>query len=366
MGRVPRPRRRIPVGAFATMTDTTPRTDPHLEGVHADDAMARAVGVARAARLTARPNPWVGAVVFDAAGTVVAEGATEPAGGRHAEVVALEAAGERARGGTLAVTLEPCSHHGRTPPCTGAVIAAGITRVLIGVEDPDPRVSGEGIRQLREAGIEVTTDVASDMVSDQLAPYLHQRRTGRPLVLAKMAATLDGRTAAPDGTSNWITGEEARREVHLMRAESDAVLVGAGTVRTDDPQLTVRSVEGPDPLRVVLGAAPAEARVRPCLEWSDSPESLLDHLGEQGHLQLLVEGGAETIAGLLDRDLVDRLIVYIAPSLHGGTSGRPLIGGSGATTIAGLRHGRFVDVRRVGEDLRVEFDPRTGPNGEEH
>ena len=347
------------------MNDTTPRSDALIGATHAEGLMALAVDVARTARVAARPNPWVGAIVIDADGAVIAEGATEPVGGRHAEVVALEAAGDRARGGTLAVTLEPCSHHGRTPPCAEAVIAAGISRVLIGVEDPDPRVSGQGIAQLREAGVEVASGVAAEIVAEQLAPYLHQRRTGRPYVIAKMAATLDGRTAAPDGTSNWISGQEARREVHRLRAESDAVLVGAGTVRADNPRLTVRDAVGPDPLRIVLGTASDDAEIRPCLEWTDTPEALLDHLGAEGHLQLLVEGGAETIATLLERDLVDRLVVYLAPSIHGGSSGHHLVGGVGATTIAELRRGRFIDVRRVGEDIRVEFDPRSGSFGEE-
>jgi len=360
-----RPCRRIPAGAYATMNDTTPRTDALVGPPHAEALMALAVEVARGARIAARPNPWVGAIVLDAGGSVIAEGATEPVGGRHAEVVALEVAGDRARGGTLAVTLEPCSHHGRTPPCAEAVIAAGISRVLVGVEDPDPRVSGQGIGQLREAGIEVTSGVATELVSEQLAPYLHQRRTGRPYVIAKMAATLDGRTAAPDGTSNWISGQEARREVHRLRAESDAVLVGAGTVRADNPRLTVRDAVGCDPLRIVLGTAPDDAEIRPCLEWTDAPEALLDHLGAEGHLQLLVEGGAETIGTLLERDLVDRLVVYLAPSIHGGSAGYHLVGGVGATTIAELRRGRFIDVRRVGEDIRVEFDPRWGSFGEE-
>jgi len=327
------------------------------------DAMSAAIDAAESARLTSRPNPWVGAAVVDSSGAVIATGATEPVGGRHAEVVALgRACAEEA---TLAVTLEPCSHHGRTPPCVEAIIAAGVARVLIGVEDPDPRVCGGGIAALREAGVEVVTGVLADQVEQQLGAYLHHRRTGRPYVIAKMAATLDGRTAAPDGTSNWISGEEARREVHRLRAESDAVLVGAGTVRADNPRLTVRDAEGPDPLRVVLGIAPDQAEIRPCLEWTDAPEALLDHLGSEGHLQLLVEGGAETVGTLLERDLIDRLVVYLAPSLHGGSGGHHLVGGVGATTIAELRRGRFIDVRRVGEDIRVEFDPRSGSIGEE-
>jgi len=325
------------------------------------DAMSAAIDAAESARLTSRPNPWVGAAVVDSSGAVIATGATEPVGGRHAEVVALGRA--CTEGATLAVTLEPCSHHGRTPPCVEAIIAAGVARVLIGVEDPDPRVCGGGIAALREAGVEVVTGVLADQVEQQLGAYLHHRRTGRPYVIAKMAATLDGRTAAPDGTSNWITGEEARADVHRLRAESDAVLVGAGTARVDDPLLTVRHVEGPDPLRVVLGRAPESARARPCLEWTETPEALLDHLGAEGHLQLLVEGGAETVASLLALGLVDRLIVYLAPSIHGGSAGRPLVGGPGATTITEVATGRFVGVHAVGRDLRIEFDPRSPEEG---
>ena len=187
-------------------------------------------------------------------------GATAPPGGPHAEVTALAAAGEAARGATLYVTLEPCAHHGRTPPCTDAIIAAGVARVVVGIEDPDEQVAGRGIAALRAAGLDVTVGVAADEVAEQLAPYCKHRTTGQPWVVLKMAASLDGRTAAPDGTSRWITGEAARRDVHRLRARSDAVLVGAGTVRADDPALTVRLDDGAgaatQPLRVVLGTGP--------------------------------------------------------------------------------------------------------------
>ncbi len=193
-------------------------------------------------------------------------GATAPPGGPHAEAAALAAAGEQARGATLYVTLEPCDHHGRTPPCTAGIVEAGVARVVIGIEDPDPLVAGRGIETLRASGVEVDVGVEAARVADQLAPYLKHRTTGRPWVVLKMAATLDGRTAAPDGTSRWITGEASRRDVHRLRAQSDAVLVGAGTVRADDPELTVRLGDGEatsEPLRVVLGSVPPDARVRP-------------------------------------------------------------------------------------------------------
>src|SRR6516164_2267677 len=216
------------------------------------ERMRRAMALAAEVRTTTAPNPWVGCVVVptragSGAGTTdVFEGATAPPGGPHAEVSALDRAGERARGATLYVTLEPCAHHGRTPPCTDAIIEAGVARVVIGIEDPDPHVAGRGIALLREAGIDVTVGVAADEVVAQLAPYLKHRTTGHPWVVLKMASSLYGRTAAPDGTSRWITGEASRRDVHRLRADSDAVLVGAGTVRVDDPELTVRLDEGLD------------------------------------------------------------------------------------------------------------------------
>ena len=186
------------------------------------------MAAADAVRGTTSPNPWVGCVVVSGPDPAqVFEGATAPPGGPHAEVTALNRAGERhARGATLFTTLEPCSHHGRTPPCTEAIIAAGVARVVIGVEDPDPKVAGSGVAALRAAGIEVAVGLGEADVTEQLAPYLKHRRTGLPWVVLKMAASLDGRTAAPDGTSRWITGEEARRDVHRLRARSDAVLVG--------------------------------------------------------------------------------------------------------------------------------------------
>ena len=190
----------------------------------------------------------------------------EPPGGRHAEVVALDLAGEAAAGSTVYVTLEPCSHHGRTPPCAEALIAAGVARVVVGVEDPDRNVAGRGIDRLRQAGREVTVGVSSAAVRASLAAYLAHRRRGRPWVVLKLACTLDGRIAAPDGTSKWITGPEARADAHGLRAESDAILVGAGTVRADDPALTVRDADGRDPLRVVLGQ-PARRAPVPSRRW---------------------------------------------------------------------------------------------------
>jgi diaminohydroxyphosphoribosylaminopyrimidine deaminase / 5-amino-6-(5-phosphoribosylamino)uracil reductase len=325
--------------------------------------MRRAVALAEEVRTRTAPNPWVGAVLVPApTGEAPYEGATAPPGGPHAEVSALAAAGPAARGGTLYATLEPCAHHGRTPPCTDAIIEAGVARVVIGIQDPDPQVAGRGIAALEEAGIDVTVGVAADEVAEQLAPYLKHRRTGRPWVVLKMAASLDARTAAPDGTSRWITGEAARRDAHRLRARSDAVLVGAGTVRADDPELTVRlhgdadadAGGGSQPLRVVLGQAPPDAKVRPALELSGDLPDVLAELGRRGVLQLLVEGGATVAHDFHAAGLVDRYVLYLAPVFFGGDDSRPLFAGPGAGTIADVWRGQLVSVERLGEDLRVE------------
>jgi diaminohydroxyphosphoribosylaminopyrimidine deaminase/5-amino-6-(5-phosphoribosylamino)uracil reductase len=321
--------------------------------------MDRAMAAADSVRGTTAPNPWVGCVIVSSEDpALVFEGATAPPGGAHAEVAALTRAGDRhARGATLFTTLEPCAHHGRTPPCTDAIIAAGVARVVIGIEDPDPQVAGSGVEALRAAGIEVQVGTAAEAVTEQLAPYLKHRTTGQPWVVLKMAASLDGRTAAPDGTSRWITGAEARRDVHRLRARSDAILVGAGTVRADDPELTVRLGDGPaprQPLRVVLGAAPPGAKVHPALELSGPLRGVLAELGRRGVLQLLVEGGASVAREFHAAGLVDRYVVYLAPVLFGGDDGRPIFSGPGAGTIDDVWRGKLVSVERLGDDLRVE------------
>jgi diaminohydroxyphosphoribosylaminopyrimidine deaminase/5-amino-6-(5-phosphoribosylamino)uracil reductase len=312
--------------------------------------MGRALDLASTVRASTSPNPWVGAVIEPGG----FEGATEPPGGRHAEVVALDNAGAAARGATMVVTLEPCAHHGRTPPCADALIEAGVARVVVGIEDPDPRVRGKGIARLREAGVEVTVGECADEVRAQLAPYLKHRSTGRPWLVLKLAASVDGRTAAPDGSSQWITGEAARADAHRLRAESDAVIVGAGTVRADDPSLTVRHVEGRDPLRVVLGKASPDAKVQPALELDGDLDHVLDELGRRGVLQAVVEGGP-TVAGAFHRaGLVDRYVVYLAPVLFGGDDGRSLFTGPGAPTIDDVWRGRITNVERLGDDLKLE------------
>ena len=326
--------------------------------VNDEQRMSQAIQVAASARLHASPNPWVGCVLVTSTGAAY-EGATEPPGGRHAEIVALHTAagaGAQVHGATLYTTLEPCSHHGRTGPCVEAIIAAGIGRVVSAIEDPDPHVAGRGHAGLRAAGIEVMIGPNSDEVVEQLRPYLHHRRTNRPFVVLKLAATLDGRTAAADGTSQWITSPEARRRVHLIRAESDAICVGAGTVRADDPALTVRHVEGPDPRRIVLGRAPVGAKVRPCDEWHGPLTDLLDKLGAEGVLQLLVEGGATVANDFHCQGLVDRYVLHVAPALMGGDDGRALFAGAGAPTITDLWRGDLREVRPLGPDLEIILD----------
>ncbi len=329
------------------------------------ESMARAIAAAGEVRCITAPNPWVGAVLRTDEGDLFS-GATSEPGGPHAEVNALEAAGDRARGATLYVTLEPCSHQGRTPPCVDAIRAAGVSRVVVGIEDPDPLVAGKGIEALRDAGIEVDVGVQAEQVRNQLAAYLTHRSTGRPHVVLKLAATLDGGTAAPNGTSQWITSPEARADGHRLRAESDAILVGAGTVRRDNPSLTVRDYRPPvlpgsgsvDPRRVVLGSVPAEALVRPCTELKGEIPELLDQLGSEGVVQLLVEGGA-TVAGEFHRaGLVDRYVLYLAPALFGGDDQQGLFSGRGAFDISEVWRGRFVATTRVGPDLRIDFEPR--------
>ena len=324
--------------------------------------MQTALHAAAQVRTRTSPNPWVGAVVLSPEGEVVGIGATQPPGGDHAEVVALRAAREVAAGGTLVVTLEPCAHHGRTPPCVDAIVAAGVARVIVGVTDPDSRVAGQGLAALRASGVDVEVGLLATEVASQLEPYLHHRRTGRPYVVCKLATTMDGGIAAVDGSSQWITGAEARVDAHKLRAESDAIVVGAGTIRSDDPSLTVRHVDGRDPLRVVLGNAPAEAKVRPCMEWNGDLPALLDDLGHRGVLQVMIEGGSRTVRSFFDLDLIDRYVLYVAPALLTGTGAVPMIAGPSAASMESIWRGRFAGVQQFGSDLRIDLIPLNRSN----
>lgn len=329
--------------------------------------MRRAIANASAARLRTSPNPWVGAVIVDQYGALY-DGATEPPGSRHAERVALDLAGEAAEGATLFTTLEPCDHHGRTGPCVDAIIDAGVSHVVIGALDPDPNVSGAGMERLAKAGVHVTVGVEAPAVEVQLAPYLTHRSTGRPHVVVKLAMTLDGFIAAPDGTSQWITGPEARRDVHRLRAESDVIVVGSQTVEADDPSLTVRDftpslademLGSLDPWRVVLGtrAAGLEAgsKTAPYESWPGSIGGLLDELGSRGHLQVLVEGGGSTAGSFHRLGLVNEYWLYLAPAIMGGGDGQNPFAGEGAITMERIQRGRFLDVTPLGDDIRIRY-----------
>jgi len=318
--------------------------------------MRRAMRMADTARLRARPNPWVGAVVVCVSGGVY-EGATQAPGSAHAEIEAMNAArhaGDSLIGATLYTTLEPCSHTGRTGPCAQAIIDAGITHVIAAIADPDEKVAGQGFAILRTAGVEVTEGVCAAEVSAQLAPYLHHRRTGRPFVMLKMASTIDARTAIPNGP-RWITGDEARVRVHQLRAESDAILVGAGTVRVDDPELTVRHVEGPSPRRIVLSheAVSATAKVNPCTTWNNDIETLLETLGNEGVLQLMVEGGPTVATAFHERGLINRYVFHIAPTISGSVEAPGVFIGNAAMPLTDCT---LVSAASFGADLEIVLD----------
>ena len=318
--------------------------------------MAEAMAEGDKARLHAPPNPWVGALVVRD-GVVVAAGHTQVPGESHAEVEALRRAGEAARGATMVVTLEPCCHVGRTGPCVEALIEAGITRVIVGSLDPDPRVAGRGVAALRDAGLDVEVGVGLEAVRAQLAPYLWHRVTGRPYVVLKVAATLDGIVAMADGSSQWITSEEARRDAHVLRAQSQAIIVGARTVRLDDPALTARLGNVTlEPQRIVLGHAPEGARVHPCWERQGDLGAVLDELGEHDALQVLVEGGATVASAFLEAGLVNHVVWYVAPALAGSAEGRGALARMSTSGITALRRARFSDVRRVGVDVRMDLE----------
>lgn len=348
---------------------------PDLSERSVDDRfMDLAVATAWRARRLVSPRPWVGAIVVPEGSTPEAGpvfgGATDGRSGPHAEVVALSRAGAAARGSTLYSTLEPCSHHGATPPCAEAVADAGVARVVVALADPDTRVAGTGIELLRGRGVHVDVGIGADEVAIQLEAYLHHRRTGRPWVVVKLAATLDGKVAAPDGSSQWITSDEARADAHGLRADSDAVLVGAGTVRADDPSLTVRlpgwEQVGDEPvhdgvrqpLRVVLGRAPTGARVLPAVEASGPLTDILDDLGSRGVVQVLVEGGPTVAHAFHTAGLVDRYVVYLAPALAGGDDAKGMLAGSGAATVDDFWRGEIARVQQLGPDVRIDVIPR--------
>ena len=360
--------------------------------------MLRALQLAALGTGRTSPNPLVGAVVLDASGVLVGEGYHARAGEPHAEVGALAQAGERARGGTLLVTLEPCCHHGRTPPCSEAVIAAGITRVVVAMADPNPQVAGGGLAQLRAAGITVICGVAEAEARALNRPFCHRIATGRPLGLLKWAMGIDGRTALSNGASQWISGAEARTWVHRLRATCDAVIVGGGTVRSDDPLLTSRGQRQPEPLRVVLSRsldlpasaqlwdqasaatlvvhgpeAPQEARqqlaalgaAHPGLQSLElpqcSPRLLLEALAERGCNQVLWECGPELAAAALREGCVQEVAAVIAPKLMGGLAARTPLGELGFTAMAQVPSWQTLAPEALGDDWLWRLRP--APDG---
>ncbi len=350
----------------------------------------RALGLAERGRGLTSPNPTVGAVVV-ADGRIAGEGWHEGPGLPHAEVVAIREAGDRAEGATLYTTLEPCSHFGRTPPCTEAVIAARIARVVAAMRDPNPVVDGRGFVALEAADIQVRSGVLAGEAERQNEAYVKHVRTGVPFVTWKMASSLDGKVASRDGTSRWITGEAARADVHRLRAAADAILVGAGTALVDDPSLTVRDpgYRGRPPLRVLVDArgrvtetgdlfdgsaptmvattdlAPRErreawrARGAEVVEYEPEgfgvpPRALLADLGKRDVQHVLLEGGPTLAWSLVEDRAVDKVIVYLAPKLIGGEDAPGILGGRGFAPIAQAMQLRIASFDPVGEDLRVE------------
>jgi len=327
-------------------------------------AMRRALALAANGPL-AGGNPRVGCVLLDGAGNVVAEGWHHGAGTPHAEIDALSHAVPGAAR-TAVVTLEPCNHTGRTGPCSEALIAAGIRRVVFAVDDPGP-VSGGGAARLREAGVEVVGGVLADEAAAFIEAWLVARRRERPWVTVKWASTLDGRAAAADGSSRWITGPQARADGHRLRAESDAILTGTGTVLADDPALTARDAEGGllprQPVPVVVGAraVPSDAALRRhpagLVEAGDRPlEELLDELYARGMARVLVEAGPTLTSAVVAEGLADELAVYLAPKLLGGPA--TAIGDLGISGIGDALVYEVRDVRRLGEDLALTLRPK--------
>jgi diaminohydroxyphosphoribosylaminopyrimidine deaminase/5-amino-6-(5-phosphoribosylamino)uracil reductase len=380
-------------------TAPTPRGDPaggskteRPEGLPAgaEAWMHEALAEARLAVGRTHPNPAVGAVVVRE-GQIVGRGHTAPAGGPHAEVRAIVDAGPRARGADLFTTLEPCDHFGRTPPCTEAIVAAGVARVFAGSADPNPLVDGRGVRRLRELGIPVWTGVLASETDSLNRPFFKAMRVGLPWVTLKAAVSLDGKLATASGDSRWVTGEAARAEVHRLRNLVDAVLVGAGTVRADDPSLTTRLPEGGgrDPLRVVVASELHLSPERQLFRQRSDARTLVVHVEGQGGeraaelaavgaellavsgrpgavdleatlrallrrdmLHVLVEGGPRVFSAFIREGLADALVLHLAPKLVGG-DGLSWLGPLGLDRMAGARSIRVESVRWLGEDLEV-------------
>ena len=366
------------------MTDVTAADHTH---------MAHALHLAAHGQYSAPPNPAVGCIVLDASGARVGEGWHRRAGESHAEVHALEMAAGRARGGSAYVTLEPCSHHGRTPPCADALIAAGVRRVVAAMQDPNPRVAGQGLAQLRQAGVETVVGVLAREAAEQYRGFVASLTRARPWVTVKLGLSVDGRTALADGSSQWITSVPARADVQRLRARASAILTGIGTALADDPALTVRdgnlALHGREPLRVVFdaraqlpaasklasdgkatlvfsaqaswpGATPPALRVeRAALDAAGriDIEAALQRLAELDCNEILVEAGPRLAGGFVASGLVDEIVLYVAPTLLGETAQPSFTLPQPLQALAERARFSFRDVRMVGPDLRLTLRP---------
>ena len=356
--------------------------------------MKRAIELSMKARLISPPNPWVGCVITNNS-HIVGEGYTQKTGSSHAEIMALEKAKNQTEGGVVYVTLEPCAHFGRTPPCTEALIKAKIKKVVIGLKDPDFHVCGKGIEQLKSAGIEVVTDVCSDLIAKSLSPYLFHRKTNRPYCVAKAATSVDGKIAAYDGSSQWISSLEARNESHQLRALSQAIIVGANTAKKDLPKLTVRDVvEYPinPPLRVILDSQGSVLPIGPLFDTKIYPtliftteaapketitawkkcgvevlfvskannlqgvdiDAVLNELGKRGVLQVLVEGGGRLISSFIENNALQSLYIDMGPCLL-GSQGIPLVQIDSIKSLSQKIQLKLIDTKILGDTVRLHY-----------
>lgn len=357
--------------------------------------MLRAISIGEKGRLTAPPNPWVGCVIVNN-GKIVGEGYHQAPGEPHAEIIALQKAAGHVEGSTIYSTLEPCSHYGRTPPCVEAIIKANVRRVVIGTKDPDEKVSGRGLAKLKEANITVDVGVAEKEVRNSLQVYLHQRLNNVPFCLAKVATTIDGRIAARDGSSQWISSAEARADAHNLRAESQAIMIGVGTAVKDKPRLTVRDSKYENtrhPLRVILDSKGTLSPPSPLLDLSEAPTLvvtsdncpkakikewadlgaqlmvvprcqdngmlalpyIMKELANLGVLQVMVEGGSQLHTSFMRANCVDRLVMYIGPKIT-GSEGIPFLQQMDIDTMQDAINLNFCRAKPLGNTIRLDYE----------
>ena len=332
--------------------------------------MRLAIKLAKKADGMTSPNPMVGAVVVKN-GRIIGMGYHKKAGLAHAEIDALDQAGDKARGATLYATLEPCDHFGRTPPCTGAIIKCGVKKVIIGMKDPNPLNNGRGIKSLKSHGISVVVGVMGREAASINRPYIKFITTSLPYVTVKVAQSLDGKIATRSGDSKWISGEDSRHYVHELRSKVDAVMVGANTVIKDDPALLGAAAKEKQPIRIIVDGVsklPANKKIFSTKERSEvilassilgrkrrmNMNKLLNVLAKKGIMHILVEGGGELIASLMEKELVDRLLIFVAPKVIGGKAAITSVEGSGVSMVRDARRFSIVNVTRFKEDILIE------------